>query len=106
VIEGILPRLEAGRVLRPAFLGVATTDSPQGLEVVEVTEKNSADQPTGARAAGIAKGDVILAIDGREVRTTRDLKRALATLSADDKLKVHVRRGETEMDLDVTLTER
>lgn len=106
VIQRILPPLKEGKALKPALLGVATAESPQGLEVVEVTEKNSAGQPTGAMAAGVAKGDLILAIDGKEVRTTREVKRAVAVLSAGDKITLRIRRGEKEMDVTVTLTDR
>lgn len=106
VIARILPRLKEGKTLKNAFLGVATAETPQGLEVLEVTEKTSAGQPTGAMAAGIAKGDVILTIDGKQVLTTRDLKRAIASLSVGDKMTLHLRRGDTEMDVTVTLTDR
>ncbi|HEX5138954.1 MAG TPA: trypsin-like peptidase domain-containing protein [Planctomycetota bacterium] len=106
VIARILPRLKEGRALRNAFLGIATSETPQGLEVVDVTEKNSAGQPTGAMEAGITKGDLILAIDGKQVPATRDLKRAIASLSAGDKMTLHIRRGDKEMDVTVTLTDR
>jgi S1-C subfamily serine protease len=105
VVSRILPRLKEGGVLKPAFLGVGTTETHDGLEVVNVSEKNSAGAPTGAQQAGIAKGDVIVAIGGKAVRTTRELRMALAGFSAGDKATVRIRRGGSETDLPVTFTD-
>jgi S1-C subfamily serine protease len=105
VIARILPRLKEGGVLKPAFLGVATTDTRDGLEVVSVTEKNEGGQPTAAKQAKIEKGDVILSIGGKAVRTTRELKLAIADFSAGDKTTVRIRRAGTETDLSVSFTD-
>ncbi len=105
VIARILPRLEKGGVLKPAFLGVGTAETAEGLEVVNVTEKNTLGQPTAAQQAGIAKGDVILSIGGKGIRTTRDLRMTMAGFSAGDKTTVRVRRAATETDLPVTFSE-
>jgi S1-C subfamily serine protease len=104
VIASVLPRIREGGVLKPAFLGVATMDTRDGLEVVDVTEKNAEGQPTAARQAGIAKGDVILSIGGREVRTTREMRMAIAGFTAGDKTTVRVRRAGAESALDVSFT--
>jgi len=105
VIARILPRLKAGEVLKAAFLGVGTKETTDGLEVVNVSEKNSQGQPSAAKAAGIQKGDVILSIGGKEIRTTRDLRAVIATFSAGDKTTIRVRRGEAELDLTVSFTD-
>lgn len=104
VIERIVPKLRAGAILRPAFLGVATTETPDGLEVLNVTEKNEAGQPTAAREAGIAKGDVILSIGGKATPTTRDLRTVMAAFAAGDKTTVRIRRAGVESELPVTFT--
>jgi len=105
VIERILPRLKAGDVLKGAFLGVGTSETPDGLEVVNVSEKNSQGQSTAAKEAGIAKGDLILSIGGKEVRTTRDLRAAISSFSAGDKVTIRIRRAGTDLDLTVSFTD-
>jgi serine protease Do len=105
VIERILPRLKEGGVLKPALLGIATADTRDGVEVVNVNEKSAEGQPTAAKRAGIEKGDVILSIGGKEVRTTRELKTAIAAFSAGDKTTIRIRRAGTESDLTVSFAD-
>jgi len=104
-LSTLVPRLARGEVMKAAFLGVRTVEKKGGLEVVLVLEKNSKDQPTGANAAGIAKGDVILTIDGKEIRGTRDLRRVLGAFAAGDRVKIVVSRKGEKRELQVVLGE-
>ncbi len=105
VLDRILPRLRVGAVLKAGFLGVGTEETSDGLEVVNVVEKNSQQQTTAAKEGGIAKGDLILEIDGKPVRTGTDLRSILSGLSAGDRVTVRLRRAGTDIDLPVTLGE-
>jgi S1-C subfamily serine protease len=105
VMDRILPRLKAGAVLKAAFLGVGTTETPDGLEVMNVSEKNSTGEESGAHKAGIQKGDLILAIGDKEIRTTRDLRLAIAAYSVGDKVDVHIRRAGSDLTLSVSFTD-
>jgi len=104
-LSTLVPRLARGEVLKAAFLGVRTVEKKGHLEVILVLEKNSKDQPTGAKAAGIAKGDVILTIDGKEIRNVRDLRRVLGACAAGDKVKIVVSRKGEKRELQVVLGE-
>jgi S1-C subfamily serine protease len=104
-LSTLVPRLARGEVMKAAFLGVRTVEKKGALEVVLVLEKNSKDQPTGAKAAGIEKGDVILTIDGKEIRSTRDLRRVLGAFAAGDKVKIVVSRKGEKRELQVVLGE-
>ncbi len=105
VLDRILPRLRVGAVLKAGFLGISTADTPEGPEVVNVTEKNSQGRPTAAQEAGIARGDLILAIDGKPVRTGEEVRTLVSSLSAGDRVTVRLRRAGSDLDLPVTLGE-
>jgi S1-C subfamily serine protease len=104
VLDGILPRLRAGDVLKAGVLGIELSGTPGGgVEVTNVAEKNAQGQPTGAKEGGMLRGDVIIAVDGNPVRTQRDLRAALSARSAGDKVTIRVRREGAELDLSITL---
>jgi len=50
-------------------------------------------------------GDLIIAIDGDEIKDQQDLAQAMNAHRAGDKVKVTVYRGKQKMHLDVTLGE-
>ncbi|MHC4549928.1 MAG: trypsin-like peptidase domain-containing protein [Planctomycetota bacterium] len=105
VLETLVPRLEKGLVMKAGLLGVRTVESPKGLEVVAVVEKNSKGQPTGAQAAGIEKGDRILSVGGTEVRNGRDLRRVLGGYAAGDKIALVLRRADRRLEVEAVLGE-
>jgi S1-C subfamily serine protease len=114
-----------GRVRRPA-LGVATIPiGPElaeqiglpvdfGLLVVKVSPGGAAER-AGMRGGNeraylgnipiMLGGDLIIAIDGDEVRDQQDLAQLMNAHRAGDKVKVTVYRGKQKMDLDITLGE-
>jgi len=114
-----------GRVRRPA-LGVATIPigpeladqiglaSDFGLLVVKVSPGGAAER-AGMRGGNeraylgnipiMLGGDLIVAIDGEEVRDQQDLAQVMNAHRAGDKVKVTVYRGKQKMDFDVTLGE-
>lgn len=87
-----------GQVQR-AVLGVAMQNEPEngGAKVAEVREDGAADK------AGIKEGDVIVAIDKKQVKDFADVKGAISSHSPGDKIVVTVKRDDKEKDIDVTL---
>jgi S1-C subfamily serine protease len=59
-----------------------------------------------AEKAGIAAGDVILAIDGADVADLKGYSALLKTKKPGDKVKVRVRRGDETKELEATLAAR
>lgn len=57
---------------------------PIGVYVTEVVKGSPAEK------AGIVKGMVIVGFDGKEIKTTNDITRALSTLSVGDRVTVNV----------------
>ncbi|MHC4972094.1 MAG: trypsin-like peptidase domain-containing protein [Planctomycetota bacterium] len=104
-IQALVPRLARGEVMKAGFLGVRTVEAKGGLQIVAVVEKNSKGTPTGAHAAGMKKGDLILSIGGEKTATPRDLRRVLGGFAAGDKVEVVVRRAGKSLELEVVLGE-
>jgi S1-C subfamily serine protease len=114
-----------GRVRRPA-LGVATIPvGPEladqiglpvdfGLLIVRVSPGGAAER-AGMRGGNeraflgnipiMLGGDLIVAIDGDEIKDQQDLAQVMNAHRAGDKVKVTIYRGKQKVDLDVTLGE-
>ncbi|MBQ7677235.1 MAG: trypsin-like peptidase domain-containing protein [Lachnospiraceae bacterium] len=97
-----------------AYLGISGVDvdavtarqynMPTGVYVSRVISGS------GAAAAGIEKGDVIVAFNGRTVMSMSDIQKELSALSPGNEVSVTVSReengGYTEKAFNVTLTEK
>ena len=78
-------------------LGIKATS---GALIAEVTPGS------GAEVAGLQNGDVIAAIDGKEVKAAEDVTSAVNAHKPGDQIKVTFRRGDETKDADVKLGER
>ncbi len=56
-----------------------------------------------AEAAGLKKGDIILAINGKEINAGNDLAAAIQALKPGDKASLKISSGKEEKDVSVTL---
>jgi S1-C subfamily serine protease len=85
-----------------AFLGVMLEGGldTDGARVVGVTPGS------GAEAAGLEKGDVIVEIDGAPITAAADVTKALRERSPGDAIGLIVERDGDEVRLDATLGER
>jgi serine protease Do len=72
-------------------------DQAHGVLVADV----SPDGP--AKDAGIVRGDVILAIDGKEVRSTGELRNLVASHPSGKSVAVTIVRDKKKRDIDVEL---
>lgn len=80
-----------------ASLGISITEIPGGIRIRE-TLKGSA-----VRAAGMRVGDVIVAIDGKPIRTSRELAVAIAAKRVGETVQVRFRRDDEFAEVPVTL---
>jgi serine protease Do len=80
-----------------AALGVALKKGANALEIEGVSEKS------GAKEAGLQKGDVILAVEDKPVKDTDDIAEVLKGRKPDAMVKVTFRRGEQELSAQVRL---
>ena len=83
-----------------AALGVLLKAKSKVLEIEEVTEKS------GAKEAGLQKGDVLLAIEGKAVSKIEDIAEALKDRKVGSRVKITYRRGKQELTADVRLAAR
>ncbi len=71
-----------------------------GVLIVAVGEE------TPASEAGLARGDILLAIDGDMVNTAAELQHVILMRDPGDTLELTVKRGDEEITLSVTLADR
>jgi len=102
--------MEKGYVARP-YLGVTIFDKPtaarygyqlsieKGVYVFQV----GLDSPAGR--AGFQRGDIILAIDGKEVNSVADIRNAVAAHKVGDRVKILYDRDGRQDTIEVTLEE-
>jgi serine protease Do len=100
-----------GRVTR-GWLGVQIQDvndamrsalglgERKGVLISDVFKGQPADK------AGIRRGDVVLAIDGKAVESSNDLKNTVAVIEPGKKIPVVIYRGGKELTVTVVLNER
>ena len=74
-------------------------DLPVGVYVTAVSDGSAADK------AGLKKGDVITAVDGKEVKTCEELNAQKNLHSAGDKIELTYTRDGKEEKVEVTLDE-
>jgi len=108
----IIDQLRQGQTQSRPFLGVqmftVTPSIAQGLGLKATSGALIADVTagSGAEVAGLQKGDVITAIDGKEVKAAEDVTAAVTAHKPGDQIKVTYRRGDATTDADVKLGER
>jgi S1-C subfamily serine protease len=115
-IERIVPQLiQHGRVVRPG-LGITFDPALQartgvkGILVLGIQPGSAADlagiQPTtrDPDSGALVLGDILIAIDDKPIKDQNDLFKHLDDKQVGDAIKAKIRRGETEITLDMKLT--
>lgn len=97
-----------GKVARP-YLGITgrdlneatakANDLPQGVYVVNIEEFSAAEK------AGLKAGDVITAVDGKDIKTMSELNEIKNSHNIGDELKLKVVRDKREQELTAILGE-
>lgn len=110
-IESLLPSLRAGEsvVNHGAFMGVEIESmtpelqSEYGFSVSTGAVVMSVISGTGAAAAGIKQGDVIVGINATSITSAQDVSSVISSLRPGDVITVHLVRGTKHLSLKVTL---
>jgi putative serine protease PepD len=89
-----------GSDLEPTEVSMPGLAETGGVRVDAVTEGGPAD------AAGVAPGDVVVAVDDTHVATMSDLVVALRRYVPGDTAELQIRRGADDLMMSVTLAER
>jgi membrane-associated protease RseP (regulator of RpoE activity) len=95
-----------------AFLGVGLVDiTPQLREHYGASKESGAlvgsvEAGSPADKAGLRVGDIITAVDGKEIDSAMDLRRALRDKKNGDSARIDVQRGRNRSTVVATLTEK
>lgn len=98
--DGELARGWLGVSIKPMSEEVAAVlgyDAPKGAVVEQVSDESPAAK------AGLKKGDIILSFAGKEIGDLRDLTRAVATTTPENRAQITLLRRGEEITLDVTI---
>ena len=104
-LKGVLTKLMAGK--RPAYLGVEISEITMAIQeqyhLPDGIYIKSIDMDSPAVSAGLQVGDIIVAIDGREVLTETQFENYMITAEPEQKLSMTVKRqGNNDAYHDVT----
>lgn len=100
VISANARQVGAGRSAVVLGVNLDRNEEKKQLSIKEV-QKDS-----GAEEAGLETGDVILAVEGAEVKAVEDLQKILTGKNPGDKITMRVQRGEEEKEFEVELRAR
>lgn len=113
VIEGKgLAELDGLLAGKRAFLGVSLTDLSPELREHFGAPKDSGvlvgniEDGSPAEKAGVRVGDIIVAVDGKDVESSWDLRKALQGKKDGDTARIEVVRGRGRQSLVATVVER
>jgi hypothetical protein len=81
-------------------LGIVAENSPKGVRVAAVAK----DSP--AANAKLEKGDILLSLDGKDLKKANDLPVRLKTREPGDKIKLAYQRGDKKGVVEITLAPR
>jgi uncharacterized protein YndB with AHSA1/START domain len=114
-LENLRSCLESGvdlRIARQPFLGIypilldAERAVKEGIAVEEGIYINGTLEDSGARAAGLGQGDVIVALGGMQTLGYQELNAALRSRQAGDVVDVELVRGQERETIQLTLGQR
>jgi photosystem II stability/assembly factor-like uncharacterized protein len=102
LVFAIIDSEKGGMGLPPskAFLGIAVENTPQGVRIADVQK----DSP--AAKAKLAKGDLLLSLEGKDFAKTEHFLVLMQTLKPGDKIKLVYQRGGKKDSAEVTLVPR
>lgn len=112
IVSKVVEDLMAYGTVQRGWLGVQIRNinsqfaREQGLDVISGAYIDRIDPKSGANDAGIQSGDVIVAIDGRDINNTTQLIGYIGSKRPGDKINVTVNRKGKEVSYDVTLKNR
>lgn len=111
-VKSILPQLEKNEKIKKGYIGVTLRDlSPQeqmalNMESAEGAFIASVEDDGPAAKAGIRSYDLITDFNGKKIKDSSDLGRAVADTTVGTKVKAKILREGKEKALEVTVAER
>ncbi|PYT10746.1 MAG: hypothetical protein DMF51_17590 [Acidobacteria bacterium] len=110
VAKGIMEQLKTKGKVSRGYLGIELAEITPDLQEAFGTEKgalvNSVKPHLPAEEAGIKRGDVIVAVDGKTVESTSEVVRLVSAKEPGSSVKLTVLRNGKEMTLNAKLADR
>lgn len=91
--------IASGYVTGRPLVGITISETRYGLFI------NSVQEGTGAAAAGLQEGDMILSVDGKKVSSSSELNEIRDTKKPGDTLTFSILRDSSTMEVNVVLSE-
>ncbi len=91
--------IASGYVTGRPLVGITISETRYGLFI------NSVQEGTGAAAAGLQEGDMILSVDGKKVSSSSELNEIRDTKKPGDTLTFTILRDSSTMEVNVVLSE-
>lgn len=108
-VDSVVSSLENGGVVTRGYLGVLVQPLDQdiadglGLKSAAGALIDEAEAGTPAAVAGLKSGDVIVKLNGQEIKDTADLTRRVGALKPGERVEVSILRDGAEKSASVTL---
>ncbi|MEX1225003.1 MAG: PDZ domain-containing protein [Pirellulales bacterium] len=99
-INKMLPLMKQGEDLKSGVMGITLRGKDQFAEAAIV---GSVRPNTPADAAGLKAGDEVIEINGKQVNNQAQLKHVVSPLYAGDSVKLLVKRGKEQVDIEMEL---
>jgi S1-C subfamily serine protease len=119
--KDLMPNLMAGKSTAPAYLGVSMQDMSAAIakqlgvdykdgavitQIASGTPAEKAGLQEPVRMGKVTTADVIVAVDGKAMKSTTDVQAAIAAHKPGDKITITVMRGAEKVDVTATLDAR
>ena len=108
----IIDQIKSGKKISRGWIGVAIQDVEEntakalGLKEAKGALVGNVMEGEPADKAGMKAGDIILAVDGKDIEDSSALLRSIAAITPGSKAKITVWRDGKTLDVNVTLGER
>jgi len=110
MVKDVVEKLVADGKVTRGYLGVAIADMDSELSKVYKRKEGalvldiSAETP--AAKYGLKRGDLIYAINGKEIKDRSSLQNTIASFKPDEKIKIDLERDGKDMSLNIVLGDR
>ena len=110
MVKDVVEKLVADGKVTRGYLGVAIADMDSELSKVYKRKEGALildiSSETPAAKYGLKRGDLIYAINGKEIKDRSSLQNTIASFKPDEKIKIDLERDGKDMSLNIVLGDR
>ena len=106
IVSRVVAVLRRGGHIERGWLGVGVSNEGDGVAGNPGVSVTAVDRNGPASRAGVRPGDLVVAVDGQPVASSRELIKAISAVAPGSNVRLSVRRGGQPMDLVVAVGRR